>query len=101
MYQSIAVAPGKSVQASVSALTYREGASPMGDRVGLDPDGGTNPESGGVVWSPWLETGGRWEGATVSATARAGQVTIFLQHAQDAGNVWNINAFDGLEVTIN
>jgi hypothetical protein len=101
VYQSIAVPPGKSVQASVWALTYKEGASPMGDRVGLDPDGGTNPESGGVVWSPWLETGGRGEGATVSATSRAGQVTIFLQHAQDAGNVWNINAFDGLEVTIN
>ena len=80
------------------ALTHREGASPIGSRIGLDPDGGTNPASGSVVWSPWLDTDGNWEAAAASATSRAGRATIFLQHAQDAGNVWNINAFDGLEV---
>ena len=98
-YQSIAVTPGSSLKVSVWALTYKEGAEPMGNRLGVDPYGGTDPQSSEIQWSPWLETAGRWKRLSVVATAQSDKLTVFLQHDQNAANPWNINAFDTLEVT--
>jgi hypothetical protein len=98
VYQIIAARPGATVRASAWLLTYREGPAPIGSRVGLDPSGGRDPQSPGVVWSPLVETDNKWRRVTVSATARAAKVTVFLEYDQDKANQWNVSAFDGVEV---
>ena len=99
VFQSVSATPGSSVTASAWTLTLREGSAPIGNRIGIDPWGGTDPTAGHVVWSPWTETGGAWERVSVTAWAQSDRVTVFLEHDQDAANPWNLSAFDGVELT--
>ncbi|HZO32256.1 MAG TPA: carboxypeptidase regulatory-like domain-containing protein [Chloroflexota bacterium] len=98
--QSVSAQVGSSVTTSVWTLTHRDGSAPIGNRIGIDPWGGSDPEAGHVVWSPWSETGGAWQRVSVAARARADRVTVFLEHDQDASNPWNVSAFDGVELTV-
>lgn len=99
VHQSVAATPGRAARLAAWLLTSRDGEAPMGSRIGIDPRGGTDPDSADVVWSEWAETGGQWRRVTVSAAAAADRVTIFLEHAQNAANRWNLSAFDGVELT--
>ncbi len=47
-------------------------------RVGIDPNGGTNPFAAGIVWSGNITPHDRWEQATVTVTATATSVTLFI-----------------------
>lgn len=96
--QSIATRPGRVVAARAWTLTYRDGAAGIRNRIGIDPTGGTDRTSARVVWSTWVETGGRWGTVSVATRAAADRVTVFLEHDQDAANPWNVSAFDGVEV---
>ena len=96
--QSVSAQPGRTVTASTWTATYRDGAAPIGTRIGIDPSGGADPRADRVVWSPFAETGGTWERIAVSAVAQSDRVTVFLEHDQDAANPWNVSAFDGVEV---
>lgn len=98
VYQSVAVQPGRLLRASAWAYTHREGEQPVLARIGIDPQGRTDPDGPDIVWSPWVESEGKWTRISVSARAEMGKVTVFLQHDQQAANVWNINAFDGVEL---
>ena len=92
--QSVAARPGSNVTVQARTFTFRDGTASIRNRVGIDPYGGTEPAAGRVVWSEWVETGGRWENVAVSTQAQADSVTVFLEHDQDPANAWNINAFD-------
>jgi Carboxypeptidase regulatory-like domain len=96
--QSVAAQPSTDVTLRAWALTRKEGTAGIRNRVGIDPSGGTDPGAAGVVWSPWVETGGRWEQVGVSTRTLAERVTIFLEHDQNVANAWNISAFDGVEL---
>ena len=96
--QSVAVAPGSTVAVRAWALTFTDGPAGVRGRVGIDPSGGNEPGAGRVVWSPWVETGGRWEPIAVSTPALADRVTVFLEHDQDPANPWNLSAFDAVEL---
>lgn len=105
-YQSIAVTPG---------ITYRMGAfafiwtcndnqyscigqdgvrwshkeSNMRVRIGIDPNSGTDPNSGEIVWGPWAQPWDGYQGLTVDATATGDYVTIFLQADSGAAMAFN------------
>lgn len=51
-------------------------------RVGIDPNGGTNPYDSDVIWSPNATPHDRWDLMTVSATSTGTTVTLFLFSTQ-------------------
>ena len=69
-------------------------------RVGVDPDGGTNPASPTIIWSGNIAPHDRWEQASVSATANGTLVTMFIWVSQawpaDLNNVY----FDDASLTV-
>lgn len=99
-YQTVAASPGQPITAAAWTLTVREGSIAIGNRIGIDPTGGSDPAATGVVWSSWIETGGDWLSVAVTVTAERDRVTVFLEHDQDAANPWNVSAFDAVAITI-
>ncbi len=61
-------------------------------RVGIDPNGGTDPNSPSIVWSGNIMPHDTWLQATVSATSAGSVVTLFLyvtqQWPSDLNKVW-------------
>jgi hypothetical protein len=52
-------------------------------RVGIDPNGGTNPFADAVVWSSFITPHDTWGNVGTSAQANGGTVTVFLYATQD------------------
>ena len=76
-----------------------------GCRIGVDPYGGTDPSSPSVEWSDWgyENSEGVWTWRylyTPIFTTVQGYplVTVFLEHFQRPGGVWNITCFDDVEL---
>ncbi len=68
-------------------------------RIGIDPNGGTNPFDSDVVWSSNLTPHDTWAQMTVSATSTAGTVTVFLFSTQQwPGDINNVY-FDDASLT--
>jgi hypothetical protein len=105
LYQQLCSVPGHRYRASVwSNVYWIEGdADDATNRVGIDPNGGTNP-AGAVVWSPRhrqpLRATQEWRQIAVEAVASGPVITLFLDFRQLAasGNQWRINCFDLVEV---
>jgi len=86
VYQQVNVANGSKLSLSAWAQAWSSseddpnrsdnGAYTM--KVGIDPTGGTDPNSGNIVWSEPNGTLDAWVELKVSTTARAGTVTVFL-----------------------
>ncbi len=58
-------------------------------RVGIAPDGGTDPNAANVVWGGNLSPQGSWGLAGATATAEGGVVTMFIYAAQDTPRTIN------------
>ncbi len=94
VYQQVGVTNGSNVTASAWAFIRTckipDGAptctsSPDSDaltRIGIDPNGGTNPFDSDVVWSANASPHETWQQMTVSATATGSTVTLFLYATQ-------------------
>ncbi len=67
-------------------------------RVGIDPNGGTDPQSSGILWSGWLTPHDRWDRASVEATSN-GAVTVFVYATQDKPYVNNQVWIDDVKLT--
>ncbi|MBE0690358.1 MAG: LysM peptidoglycan-binding domain-containing protein [Anaerolineae bacterium] len=69
-------------------------------RIGIDPTGGTDPNSPNIVWSGNSQPHDRWEQMTASATAAGESATVFLYVTQrwpsDLNNVY----FDSASLTV-
>jgi hypothetical protein len=78
---AVAAAPGRAY--TFSAWTKLETGTAGDDkierRVGTDPTGGTDPTAATVVWSAPSTTENTWQQMTVSATAQAPVVTVFIR----------------------
>lgn len=67
-------------------------------RVGLDPTGNIDPDAGTVVWSDAAAPYDAWEMLTLTVTAQADAVTIFLYATQARGLAINDVYWDSVEL---
>jgi hypothetical protein len=98
LYQSVSTAAGTIVTVSALTLTHRDGPAAIGNRLGIDPWGGTDPRSANIIWGDPVETGGQWQPILLTARAESDRVTVFLAHDQDAANPWNLSAYDDVRL---
>ncbi|HEX2619469.1 MAG TPA: SH3 domain-containing protein [Phototrophicaceae bacterium] len=85
IYQQVSVKPNTDVQGG--AYAFLESGSTAVVRVGIDPNGGTNPFVPGVVWGDWQGGLYQWNHPTVSTRAgSSGAVTLFLFATQNSPN---------------
>ncbi|MFN8560539.1 MAG: LysM peptidoglycan-binding domain-containing protein [Anaerolineae bacterium] len=94
VYQQVSVPDGSNVMASAWAFLRTckipDGAdtctssadSNAFTRIGIDPNGGTNPFDVDVVWGTNAAPHESWQQMTVSATATGGTATLFLYSTQ-------------------
>ncbi len=95
VYQQISVTQGANLQASaqaqVKACNLPKDGTTCGSavesgartRIGIDPNGGTDPNDSDIVWSNFVEPHDRWEQMTVSATTSGSTATLFLYSTQN------------------
>ncbi len=101
LYQSAEVGLGKQVRASVwsRVLHGGNGTNSASNRIGLDPTGGTDPNSPGILWSAW-DTQTSWYGsvwrqiATPAAVTTGAWCTVFLQYVGQNASGWHVNCYD-------
>lgn len=88
VFQTVAVPANANVRGTARGFMERgeSGQQTAGGqfRIGIDPTGGTNPLSGGIIWSGWVTNDDGWVQATVDATASGTQVTLFLYATQSS-----------------
>lgn len=94
VYQQVTVTQGTPVQASAWAWLHTCNLAPNAEkcgsavesgaftRIGIDPNGGTDPFDTDIVWSAESRPHDQWLQITVSATPTAGTVTLFLYVTQ-------------------
>ena len=117
VYQRVSANPGDEMCLRAWAATWN--SDPIGAmfgytalaRVGIDPNGGTDPNSPNVVWGPWnccqdiygaTEEGtgkAYWTECYVSATAAANQVTVFLEAGSELDTRWTLWGLDDAVLT--
>ncbi|NIO68322.1 MAG: hypothetical protein GTN71_04535, partial [Anaerolineae bacterium] len=74
IYQQVSVTPGTDYAAQAKILTIWETSLPRPDdkmlkQLGIDPNGGTNPNSPDIIWGPAEGKHVQWESVKTSATA--------------------------------
>jgi hypothetical protein len=69
-------------------------------RVGIDPNGGTDPNSPSVVWSANIAPHDNYQQATVSATSAGTVVTLFIYTTQQSPATLNRAWFDDASLSI-
>lgn len=86
VFQTVAVPEKANVQGSARGFMERgkQGEPTPGGqfRVGIDPNGGSNPLDPAIVWSAWATNDDGWVQLTVDATANGTSVTLFLYATQ-------------------
>lgn len=97
LYQQVRWCGGPRVKAVVRVNTSGDTTESAGCRIGLDPEGGTNPDAPSVVWSAYTRASD-WQPIEVVAALppRPCTVTVYVahRHAED-GRRFNVSAFDG------
>lgn len=101
VFQRVRFTPGELCTLTAHFATYRAGGADGYTRVrlGIDPNGGVNPEGPGIKWwSGFSSTNdNQWHAAAVTATAGpGGVVTLFLDIQQSYPLLWHICAIDGV-----
>lgn len=86
VYQQVTVTAGSNLRAAASAFIENVSESNAGVRIGIDPNGGTNPLAGGIVWSGFSRTVQAWNTVSVDATAASSTITVFLYTTQQWPN---------------
>jgi hypothetical protein len=91
VYQVVSgVAPGQKLRFTIWGHAWAgksddpnksEGGGPMHMRVGIDPNGSTNPWSAAIIWSGELNPIDTWQQFAVEATARGNKVSVFTWSA--------------------
>lgn len=88
LYQQVDVAEGAELTFSVYAYVWSSAfdnvdvSNEDGElvvQVGIDPNGGADPESGDIVWSSATMLYDSWNQYTVSATAAGSTVTVWIR----------------------
>jgi len=112
LFQTVSVAPETNLQAEAASqlkvCTPEDGepgfcgsdpSSGAQTRIGIDPNGGNDPNSAEIIWSEWLKPHDTWARQYVEATATGSQVTVFLYTTQGAPYLNNFTWFDDVKLT--
>jgi hypothetical protein len=91
IYQQVSVTPGTDYAAQAKILTIWETSATHTDdkmlkQVGIDPNGGTNPNSLDIVWGPAEGKDVQWQSAKTSTTAISSTVTLFVLVTSEASS---------------
>lgn len=83
IYQQVSVTPGTDYAAQAKILSIWETSATRTDgkmlkQVGIDPHGGTDPNSPDIVWGPTKGSDVKWESVRTSATAISSTITLFV-----------------------
>jgi hypothetical protein len=83
IYQQVSVTAGTDYAAQAKILSiWKTSASDddgkMLKQVGIDPNGGTDPDSPDIVWGPTDGADVKWESVRTSATAISSTITLFI-----------------------
>jgi len=101
IYQTIAVTPDAEYEVSAWSYTYHTSDGIRGDvanRIGVDPLGGSDPDSPYVIWTPYRPSHRKWTRVSLRVRPVKGRMTIFLNHLQVHGIMFNVNCFDDVQV---
>ena len=101
IYQTIAVEPGKTYEASVWSYTYRTKEGLPGDvvnQIGIDPTGGIDPEGPYVIWTPYQPSHRIWSKISLKTEAWSDRMTVFLGAKQVTVLEFSLNCFDDVAV---
>lgn len=111
IYQQVTVQQGANVQASawaqVKACNVATGSDSCGSavesgaqtRIGIDPNGGTDPSDSDIVWSSWVQPHDQWLQMSVSATTSGTAATLFLYSTQSSTAQLNRTYWDQATMT--
>ncbi len=67
-------------------------------RIGIDPDGGRDPNASEIVWSGWQDPWDTWKDTKVEATASGGTITVFIFTTQSTVAERNVAYFDDVRL---
>lgn len=97
IYQRVRWTGGRIVRAGIHLNTRGDTTESSGGRIGIDPTGGTDPQSERIQWSPLTRTND-WqpvETPDVTTANAEGHVTVFIEHCHAGdGERFNLTAFD-------
>ncbi len=103
LWQQVAVPPGSELLAWVWAYAWATGgedparSEPPGTyalQLGIDPAGGTDPKSGGIVWTAPITVTDTWLPLSLTVPVHASAATLFLR-GQALGNLaHNLSRWD-------
>ncbi|MCY3944823.1 MAG: LysM domain-containing protein [Anaerolineaceae bacterium] len=109
VYQQVSVAPNSNVTASawshVRACNHG-GRGNCGSaiesgsqtRIGVDPNGGNNPNDADIVWSNWSQPHDKWLEVSVNATVTGPTATLFLYSTQASVAELNKTYWDNISL---
>jgi len=102
LHQRVAATPGATY--TFSAWTFRHDSWNNGSNneetwVGIDPTGGVDPTSPAIVWSGSLYSYRTWTQQSVTATASANRITVFLRARANYGGGDMRAVFDDCTLT--
>lgn len=91
IYQQVSATPGTAYAAQASILTIWETSATRTDdkmlkQVGIDPNGGTDPNSPDIVWGPARGKDVQWESVKTSTTAIFSTITVFVLVTSEASS---------------
>jgi hypothetical protein len=105
IYQQVSVTPGTDYAAKASILTIWETSASHTDdkmlkQVGIDPNGGTDPNSPDIVWGEARGKDVEWEGKVrTSAKAISSTITLFVLVTSEASSSRNQVFVDAVVLT--
>jgi hypothetical protein len=110
VYQTVkGITPGSKVRFTIWGHAWSgdgenadksDNPSPMHMRVGIDPNGGTNPWSAAIVWSGEQQPIDVWSAFAVEARANGDKVTVFTWSAPDYPTKHNDVYWDDASLTV-
>ncbi len=112
IYQQVPVTPGKNYTFSAWVTTWMREGSPdawkydvwydrnrlIYIRLGIDPFGGTDPQSGNIQWTPRMYSHLHYSNIAKTATAQAGFITAFIS-MKGNGGTWELYGVDDCVLT--
>jgi LysM repeat protein len=68
-------------------------------RIGIDPVGGSDPNSGNIAWGPWVQSFDGYMGITMDAVAQSTNISIFIMADSGAAMAFNEFYWDDATLT--